>query len=325
MVGRKLGERARERGLQHGIAFRVGRREGSQMNLVVEIAEDGGRKAADQAVGAVGDRVEHRLHVGGRGGDDLQNLGGGGLPLQRFASFVEQPRVLDRNHSLIGEGLQQLNMMGGKCAGLGAGDADDADRCPLVHQRGEQHAAEAAQPPEFLVGGRHVVGLGIGELNGRSLTDQRKGRKFGEWPRERRPQRFVRRGIGWRIRHQMKLVADETQHRGRERAEQAFCAIRDGRKHRLHVRRRTGDDLQDLGRRGLPLQRLLRLVEQPCVLDRDHSLVGEGLQQLDVMVGERAGLNAGDADLPYRHALVHQRCEQHAAVATCPRNVPDLA
>ena len=27
----------------------------------------------------------------------------------------------------------------------------------------------------------------------------------------------------------------------------------------------------------------LRLVEQPHVLDRDHGLVGEGLQQLDVM------------------------------------------
>ena len=34
----------------------------------------------------------------------------------------------------------------------------------------------------------------------------------------------------------------------------------------------------------------LRLVEQPRILDGDHGLVGEGLQQLDVVVGERAGL-----------------------------------
>jgi len=33
-------------------------------------------------------------------------------------------------------------------------------------------------------------------------------------------------------------------------------------------------------------------VEQPRVLDRDHGLVGKGLQQLDVLVGERAGLDA---------------------------------
>ena len=62
-----------------------------------------------------------------------------------------------------------------------------------------------------------------------------------------------------------------------------FDRCRDGLEHRLHVRRRTGDHLQDVGRRGLPLQRLLRLVEQPHVLDGDHGLVGEGLQQLDVM------------------------------------------
>ena len=57
------------------------------------------------------------------------------------------------------------------------------------------------------------------------------------------------------------------------------------------------DDLQHLGGRGLLLQRLgqfararLHLVEQPHVLDRDHRLVGEGCDQLDLLVGER--LNA---------------------------------
>ncbi len=50
---------------------------------------------------------------------------------------------------------------------------------------------------------------------------------------------------------------------------------------------RLADDLQYLGRGGLPLQRLLRLVEQPRVLDRDHRLVGEGLQQRHLF-----GLNA---------------------------------
>ena len=54
------------------------------------------------------------------------------------------------------------------------------------------------------------------------------------------------------------------------------------------------DDLEHLGGRGLLLQRLgqiararLHLVEQPHVLDRDHRLVGEGRDQLDLLVGER--------------------------------------
>ena len=54
------------------------------------------------------------------------------------------------------------------------------------------------------------------------------------------------------------------------------------------------DDLQHLRGRGLLLQRLgklararLHLVEQPHILDRDHRLVGEGRDQLDLLVGER--------------------------------------
>ena len=39
----------------------------------------------------------------------------------------------------------------------------------------------------------------------------------------------------------------------------------------------------DFGGCGLPLQRFLRLVEQPRILDGDDRLVGEDLQQLDVM------------------------------------------
>ena len=41
----------------------------------------------------------------------------------------------------------------------------------------------------------------------------------------------------------------------------------------------------------------LRLVEQPHILDRDHGLVGEGLQQLDLLVREGAAARlAGDDD-----------------------------
>ena len=58
------------------------------------------------------------------------------------------------------------------------------------------------------------------------------------------------------------------------------------------------------------LQRLLGLVEQPHVLDRDHRLVGEGLQQRDLLVGERAGVGRGRRDAADRPALAQQRHEQ---------------
>src|SRR5918993_4079699 len=58
----------------------------------------------------------------------------------------------------------------------------------------------------------------------------------------------------------------------------------DGVQHRLHVRRRTADDAQYLGRCGLMLQSLaqlrvalLDLLEEPDVCDRDDGLTREGL------------------------------------------------
>ena len=74
-------------------------------------------------------------------------------------------------------------------------------------------------------------------------------------------------------------------------------ALGHGVQHRLEIGRRRGDDPQDLGGRGLLLQRLgdlavallklgvalLQLLEQPGVLDRDHGLVRERLQQPDLL------------------------------------------
>src|SRR5262249_42781553 len=69
--------------------------------------------------------------------------------------------------------------------------------------------------------------------------------------------------------------------------------LQQGCKDALEVERRPADGLEHLGRSGLLPQRLaqllrarLHLVEQPHVLDRDHRLVGEGRNQLDLLVGE---------------------------------------
>ena len=62
--------------------------------------------------------------------------------------------------------------------------------------------------------------------------------------------------------------------------------------HRLNIRRRAGDDAQDFTRRSLLLQRFLEFLEQPHVLDRDHRLVGEGFEKLDLRRGKGAHLGA---------------------------------
>ena len=69
---------------------------------------------------------------------------------------------------------------------------------------------------------------------------------------------------------------------------------------------RRADDLQHVGGCGLMLQRFaqvggfrLHLFEQAGVLDGDHRLVGEGLHQIDLALGERAGLRSRQ----YQHAF----------------------
>ena len=70
-------------------------------------------------------------------------------------------------------------------------------------------------------------------------------------------------------------------------------ALGDCVKDRLRVRRRGGDDAQDVRDRSLLLERLLRLVEEPSVLDRDPRLIGERLEQAKLLRRER--LNAETA------------------------------
>ena len=66
-------------------------------------------------------RVEHGLQIESRAADDLEHIGGCGLLRERFGQVVgaplhliEQPYVLDRNHRLIGEGRDQLDLLGGE-------------------------------------------------------------------------------------------------------------------------------------------------------------------------------------------------------------------
>ena len=66
--------------------------------------------------------------------------------------------------------------------------------------------------------------------------------------------------------------------------------------HRREIAGRGIDDLEDLGGRGLLVERLARLGDEPGVLHRDHRLGGEVLQQRDLLVGERPDFLAVGGD-----------------------------
>ena len=97
-------------------------------------------------------------------------------------------------------------------------------------------------------------------------------------------------------------------------AAQLYGVPDDGIENWLDVGRRAGDDPQDLARRRLLLERFgqravprLQLGEQPHVLDRDHRLVGEGLENLDLPVREWAGLTSQHDDATDGRALALHR------------------
>ncbi len=63
---------------------------------------------------------------------------------------------------------------------------------------------------------------------------------------------------------------------------------------------RPADDLQHIAGRGLVFEQLLQIVralpqfgEQPCILDRDHRLVGKGRDQRDLLLGKRLDMRTG--------------------------------
>ena len=95
---------------------------------------------------ALGDGVEDWLHVRGRAADDAKHLGGCGLMLQGFAQFciaflqfLEQPHILDGDHSLIGEGFKQFDLLFGERADLHAADMNRPDGNSLAQKWRGQH------------------------------------------------------------------------------------------------------------------------------------------------------------------------------------------
>src|SRR5262245_24440971 len=119
----------------------------------------------------------------------------------------------------------------------------------------------------------------------------------------------------------MEHLAVEPENKRRDSATERDSVPRDGVEDRLGIRRRTRDDAQDLARRRLLLQGLghlgmgvgqravllLQLGEQPRVLNGDHGLISEGLEEGDLFVREQAERRPADEDRSDRDAVAPQR------------------
>src|SRR5713101_6484792 len=109
--------------------------------LAVELMERAEGSIA-QPHGASDDRVEDRLHIGLRPADDAQDLSGRRLLLERLGEIAvahpqlrEQPHVLDGDDRLVGEGLDERDLLLIESLGVRPAEGHRSDRLPSAQHR----------------------------------------------------------------------------------------------------------------------------------------------------------------------------------------------
>jgi hypothetical protein len=111
---------------------------GRGVHRVTFSLEDHAGPGADQARRVLHQCVEDRPQVERGSGYDLEDLCGRGLLLQCLLGFVEQAHVLDRDHRLVGEGLDETDLPLVEGPDFAAPGGDDADeRGVPQHRHGE--------------------------------------------------------------------------------------------------------------------------------------------------------------------------------------------
>ena len=253
-AARPLGRRARRAGAMRRGGRGRRRRPARSPSLVV----------GEQRCAAVEDLVEHGLRVGHRAADDLQHLGGRGLLLERLLGLVEQARVLDGDHRLVGEVCEQLDLgrrrsvpRASRCTS--AIDADRARRraaAGTIRRRCESRCAagELAHAGYSLV---RASAIGRARWPMRVPIDARTAAIGRLRAIEQRVGAFgVDRGDS--ARASRRLAVEQRQTRAPNRPPISALALSAMRiEHRLHVRSASSPMTRsDFGGRRLPLERL---------------------------------------------------------------------
>src|SRR5262245_34580191 len=161
-------------------------------------------------------------------------------------------------------------------------------------------------------------------MNGRTARD---GARRDGWAVESRWEKALERGeyvTGNVVRgREVNKFPVETEDGAVDRAAEPNSVRCDSVEHRLNISVRLADDAQDLARRRLLVEccrqlaiARLKLLEQPYILNGNHGLVGEGLEERNLIVRESPGLAAGHYDCSDRLVVMKQRHRGEALEAT---------
>ena len=280
--------------------------------LLVELAE----QPLEQHLGEADDRVERRAELVRHVGKELRLVPVRGLELPALVlDLAEQPHVLDGDHRLVGERPQERDVLVGEWPGVVAPDEDRADALALPEHRCRDGGLDAHHLPAFPGKGRDVrVTVDVRVVHDGTAEDRRAGRArrvqrkrkdrldaalAGPWCAPRwmspsSPTRLICTSLPSNRRSQLARIRSNTGRRVGDRAR---------------------DRGQDLARRALLVERLLRLVEQAHVLDRDHRLVGERAEQRYLVLGKRPHVLPAQQDGAERLAFAKERRDHHGAIA----------
>ncbi len=291
---------------------RAGSRHGPQLRLVADRDECDG--VLGEPLGVGDDAVEDRLDVESGGADGVEHVGHGGLAFEGGVEVVEEPCVRDGERGLVGERLEdrefgvveRTHLIGRTTLMLPIHSASLNKRnrgvAPGVRERLGEFGGDDVEIVECQC---RVAGCGV---------------------------RVDVAVVGWELHADRHVGADVHLRCGdpenrtvlQQDAAEGCVAQAGGLRHDRveHGRQVAGmgaDQPQRLGRRGLQFQRLgqgsvafLDLGEQSGVVDGDRGLVGECLQQTQLVVGVSAGLLTVEVDDADRNLVPHERNGQAA-------------
>src|SRR5262245_1173589 len=208
-------------------------------------------------------RLEHRLQLAGRAADDLKHVGSGGLLLQRLAQLVEKARVLDRDDRLRREVRNQRDLLVGEGANFLTINGDGSNQLVTLEHRHHDISSNATKLDSDDC---RWTAFGI-TLCRRDVDDVDRLLSSNHLGQRARTDRATLACFRKRLEHIVRR--DEAKPASLieiEHAELGLAKPRRVRQDRIEDRpqfaRRAADDLKDLGRRRLLLQRLGELLFQ---------------------------------------------------------------
>ncbi len=171
-----------------------------------------------------------------------------------FLELREQPHVLDGDHGLVREGLQEFCLPVGERPHLGTPDRDRAEGRAFAHQGDAEDRSEVQGARERTAFGVLAdIGLNVCDLDRPSFEH---GTPAGRCRRQRTEGADGVRENRTFVSDQAQHVAIDAKHGGVEGVAQACRTRQDGHEHRLDIGGRARDHTQDLSRRRLLLERL---------------------------------------------------------------------